>query len=100
MNFKRDLVKYVRDKAKSQYNKSSNCFICDSTEQLDFHHYHGLTELLETLIKKKKLIIKNEQEILEIREAFIDEHQKELYEDTVTLCHSHHMKLHLSLIHI
>ena len=72
MNFKRYLVKYVRDKAKSQYNKSSNCFICDSTEQLDFHHYHGLTELLETWIKKKKLIIKNEQEILEIREAFID----------------------------
>ena len=49
MNFKRDLVKYVRDKAKSQYNKSSNCFICDSTEQLDFHHYHGLTELLDAV---------------------------------------------------
>ena len=94
MNFKRDLVKYVRDKAKSQYNKSSNCFICDSTEQLDFHHYHGLTELLETWIKKNKLNINNEQEILEIRQAFIDEHYKELYKDTVTLCHSHHMKLH------
>ena len=54
MNFKRDLVKYVRDKAKSQYKKSSYCYICDDTEQLDFHHYYGLTELLETWIKKKK----------------------------------------------
>jgi queuine/archaeosine tRNA-ribosyltransferase len=94
MNLKRDLVKYVRDKAKSQYKKSPNCYICNSTSDLDFHHFYGLTELLETWIKKKKLIINNEQEILEIREAFIDGHYKELYEDTVTLCHSHHMKLH------
>ena len=96
MNFKRDLVKYVRDKAKSQYKKSSDCYICGNSKDLDFHHYHGLTELLETWIKKNKLNISNEQEILEIRQAFIDEHYKELYEDTVTLCHSHHMKLHSS----
>ena len=57
MNFKRDLVKYVRDKAKSKYKKSSDCYICGDCEQLDFHHYHGLTELLETWIKKKKLIL-------------------------------------------
>ena len=94
MNLKRDLVKYVRDKAKSQYKKSLNCYICNSTSDLDFHHYYGLTELLETWIKKNKLNINNEQEILEIRQAFIDEHYKELYKDTVTLCHSHHMKLH------
>ena len=48
MNLKRDLVKYVRDKAKSRYKKASACYICGSTEQLDFHHFYGLTELLET----------------------------------------------------
>ena len=65
MNFKRDLVKYVRDKAKSQYKKATHCYICGSTENLDFHHYHGLTELLETWMKKEKINYKNEQEILE-----------------------------------
>jgi hypothetical protein len=73
MNFKRDLVKYVRDKAKSQYKKSSDCYICGSTEQLDFHHYYGLTELLETWLKQKNIIIENEQDILELRQSFIDE---------------------------
>ena len=43
----RDLVKYVRDKAKSKYNKGTECFICGVTENQDFHHYNGLTELLE-----------------------------------------------------
>ena len=47
MTLKRDLVKYVRDKAKSQYKKDTECYICGSTENLDFHHFYGLTELLE-----------------------------------------------------
>lgn len=94
MNFKRDLVKYIRDKAKSQYNKADNCYICGDAANLDFHHYYGLTELLETWIRKNKITIENEQDILEIRKQFIDEHSKELYNDTVTLCHTHHMKLH------
>ena len=94
MNFKRDLVKYIRDKAKSQYNKADSCYICESADSLDFHHYYGLTELLETWIRKNKITIENEQDILEIRKQFIDEHQKELYDYTVTLCHTHHMKLH------
>lgn len=94
MNFKRDLVKYIRDKAKSQYNKADSCYVCGDAANLDFHHYYGLTELLETWIRKNKIIIENEQDILEIRKQFIDEHSKELYNDTVTLCHTHHMKLH------
>ena len=36
MKFKRDLVKYVRDKAKSQYKKGSECYICGSTDELRF----------------------------------------------------------------
>ena len=94
MNLKRDLVKYVRDKAKSKYKKSSACYICGSTEQLDFHHFYGLTELLETWIKEKNIIIETEQDILELRESFIDENKAKLYEYTVTLCHKHHLRLH------
>ena len=94
MNLKRDLVKYVRDKAKSKYKKASACYICGSTEQLDFHHFYGLTELLETWLKEKNIIIETEQDILELRESFIDENKTKLYKNTVTLCHKHHLRLH------
>jgi hypothetical protein len=94
MTLKRDLVKYVRDKAKSQYNKGTDCYICGRTENLDFHHFYGLTELLETWLKKKRLVITEEDQIISLRPDFIKEHTKELYEDAVTLCHDHHLRLH------
>ena len=94
MKFKRDLVKYVRDKAKSQYRKGSECYICGKTDNLDFHHFNGLTELLETWISKNKIIIEKEQDILEIREQFIGENYEAGYNRTVTLCHQHHLRLH------
>ena len=97
MTLKRDLVKYVRDKAKSKYNKGTECFICGVTENLDFHHYNGLTELLEIWLRKNKLVIKDESDILNLRERFIEEHKKELYEDAVTLCHEHHITTALDL---
>ncbi len=94
MELKRDLVKYVRDKAKSRYNKKDTCYICGSSENLDFHHFHGLTELLETWLKRNKITINKEQEILDIRKQFIDENYVEVYDECVTLCHSHHLRLH------
>ena len=54
MTLKRDLVKYVRDKAKSKYKKGTECFICGATENLDFHHFYGLTELLETWLERTR----------------------------------------------
>ena len=94
MKFKRDLVKYVRDKAKSQYKKANVCYICGSTEELDFHHFYGLTELLETWLRQKNITIENEQDILEIREVFIGENYDKVYEYAITLCHAHHLRLH------
>ena len=94
MTLKRDLVKYVRDKAKSQYKKDTECYICGSQENLDFHHYNGLTELLDIWLRKNKLIITEEADILNLRERFIEEHSKELYDEAVTLCHEHHLQLH------
>ena len=94
MNFKRDLVKYVRDKAKSWYQKSNNCYICGDTENLDFHHFFGLTELLERWLKKHNIVVETEEDILNIRETFIETHEKELYDEAVTLCHLHHLRLH------
>ena len=94
MTLKRDLVKYVRDKAKSKYKKATECYICGAIENLDFHHFNGLTELLESWLKKKKIKVTEEKEILNLRKQFIAEHRTELYDEAVTLCHEHHLRLH------
>ena len=94
MDLKRDLVKYVRDKAKSGYKKETQCFICGDTEKLEFHHFNGMTELLETWLKSNKITINSVDEIMEVRETFIEEHQKEIYYEAATLCKAHHMRLH------
>ena len=94
MDLKRDLVKYVRDKAKSKYKKATECHICGSTENLDFHHFYGLTELLEQWMKVNKLKIESEEEILDLRTKFIEEKEDEIYNHAVTLCHEHHLRLH------
>ena len=94
MTLKRDLVKYVRDKAKSKYKKGTECYICGATEKLDFHHFNGLTELLEFWLRKKKIQVTEEEGILRLRKQFIAEHTTELYDEAVTLCHEHHLRLH------
>ena len=94
MNLKRDLIKYVRDKAKSGYKKETQCYICGETEKLEFHHFYGMTELLETWLKARKITINSAEEIMEVRETFIERHPKEIYNEAATLCKSHHMRLH------
>ena len=79
MDLKRDLVKYVRDKAKSKYKKDTQCFICGETENLDFHHFYGMTELLDTWLKSNKITIKTADEIMNLREEFIEEFTNEIY---------------------
>ena len=91
MDLKRDLVKYIRDKAKNKYDKGTECYICGEKTQLDFHHFYSLSPLVHNYVKKNKLLPEN---ILSFREDFIQEHWAELYEHTVTLCHAHHLKLH------
>lgn len=91
-NLKRDLVKYVRDKAKSGYAKDTECRICGSTEELDFHHYNGLSELLEKWLGAR--VVGSAEEMMELRIDFIKEHQVELYDEAVTICHQHHLRLH------
>lgn len=87
-------IKWVRDKAKSRYEKGTACEICDSTQELDFHHYYTLTPLFEKWCKVNKISISTDDEVVNVRDQFIAEHDKELYHDTVTLCHTHHMQLH------
>ena len=94
MDLKRDLVKYVRDKAKSKNKKGTQCYICGETENLDFHHFYGMTELLETWLKRNKITITSADEIMNLRELFIEEYTNEIYQEAATLCRAHHQRLH------
>lgn len=94
---KRDRVKYIRDKAKSRYEKDSSCKICGAQIKLDLHHYFTLVPLLNKWLEEKQRLRPEhytDEYITIWREEFIDDNWKELYDDTVTLCHDHHLKLH------
>jgi|TARA_R110000744_G_scaffold107155_6_gene203608 hypothetical protein len=91
IELKRDLVKYIRDRAKSKYKKGTECYICGEMSNLDFHHFYSLSPLLYKWVKTHK---KKPEDVLDFRDEFIQEHSAELYEHTTTLCHAHHLKLH------
>jgi hypothetical protein len=87
-------VKWVRDKAKAAYEKKSHCFICEATQDLELHHLHSVTILLQTWSQQKGYDISTDDGILAVRDEFISEHNKELYEQVYTLCNKHHVALH------
>ena len=94
---KRDKIKYIRDKAKSKYDKGTSCYICGSETRVDFHHYYSLTPLLDKwlLLKTKERPEHYTDEYIVIwRDEFIEDHGMELYEHAVTICHDHHLRLH------
>ena len=96
-HLKRDPVKYIRDKAKSLYQKGTECHICGATENLDFHHFYSLSPLLDKWLTEKQKIRPEhytDEYIIIWRDEFIEDNWSELYEDTVTLCHQHHLQLH------
>lgn len=94
-NLKRLEVKYIRDRAKARYVKGLICEICETTEELQFHHLHTLDLLWDKWKKEKGIVIENVDDILDVRDDFIAEHEYELYTATATLCKiCHNVKLH------
>lgn len=91
---KRIPVKWVRDKAKAAYEKQSCCFICETTRDLELHHLHSITVLLEKWADRKGYDISTDDGILAVRDEFIGEHKSELYDQVYTLCNPHHVALH------
>jgi hypothetical protein len=91
---KRIAVKHVRDKAKAAYDKKDSCYICGTGADLELHHFHSITILLETWAAKKHYDISTDAGILEVRDEFIAEHNDELYSQVRTLCNKHHVALH------
>ena len=95
MDLKRDEIKYVRDLAKSSYQKDKECFICDKTEDLQFHHFYSMTLLWEKWKRAQGIVINSVDDIKVERENFKGYHYKEIYSETITLCKFHHMdRLH------
>jgi len=45
-------------------------------------------------LRKNKITISTAEDIMGVRDTFIEEHREELYDEAVTLCHTHHLKLH------
>ena len=45
-------------------------------------------------MKDKDIAITTEEEILGLREQFIKENEEQVYNQAVTLCHMHHLRLH------
>lgn len=96
-DLKRALSKYIRDKAKHAYNKKPYCEICGSDGDgmpLDLHHFYSVANMLELWLRKNKLNPSTTEEIMSVREAFIEEHKIQMYDKVVTLCHKHHEQLH------
>jgi len=87
-------VKWVRDKAKSAYDKKPECHICGTGEDLELHHTHSITVLLENWANKMGYNISTDDGILAVRDEFIETYYKEIYDDVFTLCNKHHVKLH------
>lgn len=91
---KRIAVKHVRDKAKSAYEKKGECYVCGTSNDLELHHTHSITLLLNNWAAKRGYDISTDEGILGVRDEFIAAHHKEIYDDVFTLCNSHHVKLH------
>lgn len=93
---KRLEVKYVRDRAKSSYppKEGALCQICNTTQEIQFHHYVGLTNLWLQFKRKQRIVIHNTDDIEVYRDQFISTHTSELYDNGEFLCKKHHMALH------
>ena len=91
---KRIPIKYVRDRAKSRYDKESNCYICGVDGSLDFHHLFTVDILFDNWLKQNKIKIKTVDDILAVRDKFIESHTYEMFEYARTLCKDCHKRLH------
>lgn len=91
---KRIPVKWVRDAAKSAYDKKDHCYICGTHSDLELHHTHSITILLEEWAARNNYDISTDDGILAVRDQFIDEHRHEIYNEVYTLCNRHHVALH------
>lgn len=91
---KRIAVKWIRDKAKAAYQKQDHCYICGTSSDLELHHTHSITLLLNKWASDQNYDVSTDDGILAVRDEFIAAHKHEIYEAVYTLCNKHHVALH------
>lgn len=90
----REFVKFIRDRAKARYVKDSECYLCGTNESLELHHIYSISRLFRKWLTDNNITVNTVDDILDVRDAFIEQHEKELYKDVLTLCKKHHKQLH------
>lgn len=93
-NRKRDPVKWIRDKAKSAYQKKGHCYVCGTSSDLELHHTHSMVLMMRAWCSSKGYPLNTDEDVLKIRDEFIAAHHREIYEEVYTLCNPHHVQLH------
>ena len=68
-------VKWVRDRAKAAYDKKDSCYICGTSQELELHHTHSITLLLNAWATRKNHDISTDSGILAVRDDFIADYQ-------------------------
>lgn len=93
---KRDRVRYIRDFVKKDYIRDVRCYICGSKNNLELHHLYSLTQLFDEWVEEKHLLNINSVERIKDLQAQFREDKKEFLDNKylLTLCSSHHRKLH------
>lgn len=91
---KRVATKHIRDGIKSNYCRDTQCAICAAEQDLELHHYHTVSLLLQKYASEGGIALETDEQVLAMRDEFYEAHWKELVTDTVTLCNKHHKVLH------
>ncbi len=93
---KREPIKFLRDFLKKNYKADNFCYICGITENIEYHHMHGLSELFNTWRKKNNIPeITTVEQIMKYRILFAKDEEERLSNKYLySLCKSHHHKLH------
>jgi hypothetical protein len=91
---KRTATKHIRDGIKSNYTKGTECAICGTEEDLEMHHYHTVSLLLDKYCREQGISLVTDEDAISMRDDFYKAHWNELVEDMVTLCSAHHIQLH------
>lgn len=94
---KRFPVKIIRDYIKKHYQKSTKCYICGTSDNLELHHLYSVSELFNNWCKENSVDLEHvtEPEMFEHRVKFYDDCVDYLCSDNwYTLCKTHHGRLH------
>src|SRR6056300_493474 len=93
--FKREPVKWLRDGMKSRYKPRETCYICGSKQNIELHHVYSVSELWNTWLRKNKLSVSCDEDVLALRKQFEADNEEYLHNDNLySLCKGHHIKLH------